>query len=157
VRRPSADAKLCPLAQRFFGQAPLGTQWLRMLGRTVQYALGVIAAGWVPDLVQAPSGRAAWDLRTTGRQVVVQGHQAHPSRLPSSFHMASVEDTAEECRETGAVSFHSTNLALVSNRDSHCRAESGTQHGTCALVEYVYCPLPALPVQPPQQPASCMY
>lgn len=109
-----------------------------MLGRNVQcVVLGVIAAGWAPDLVQAPSGRAPWDLRTTGRQVVVQGHQAHPSRLPSSFHMASVEDTAEECRDTGAVSFHSTNLALVSNRDSHCRAESDTQQGTCASVEYV--------------------
>lgn len=109
-----------------------------MCRRTFQrVAAGVIAAVWLPTLVQAPSGRAAWDLRTTGRQVVVQGHQAHPGRLPSSFHMASVEDTAEECRETGAVSFSSTNLALVSNRDSYCRAESQSDQSTCASVEYV--------------------
>ena len=107
---------------------------------TSAIAGGVIAAGWLLALVQAPSGRAAWDLRTTGRQVVVQGHQAHPGRLPSSFHMASVEDTAEECRETGSVSFSSSDLALVSkigasDRDSHCLADSDSDQAICSSFE----------------------
>ena len=100
-------------------------------------AVAAMVAGWLPAAVQAPSGRAAWDLRTTGRQVVVQGHQAHPGRLPASFHMASVEDTAEECRDTGEVSFSSTDLALVSDRDSHCLAVTDSDADACTGIECV--------------------
>ena len=99
--------------------------------RLAAVAVAIVAAAVLPEVL-APSGRAAWDLRTTGRQVVVQGHQAHPGRLPSSFHMTSVEDTAEECRDTGAVSFSSSDLELVSDRDSSCLGSSAGDDAFCA-------------------------
>ena len=81
-------------------------------------ALAAVAAALAASLpgVQ-PAGRAAWDLRTTGRQVVVRGSQEHPERLPS-FHMQRREDAAEECRDTGEVSFGSTDLELVTDPDT---------------------------------------
>ena len=81
-------------------------------------ALAAAAAALAASLpgVQ-PAGRAAWDLRTTGRQVVVRGAQEHPERLPS-FHMQRREDAAEECRDTGEVSFGSTDLELVTDPDT---------------------------------------
>ena len=80
-------------------------------------ALAAAAAALAASLPGVQPAGAAWDLRTTGRQVVVRGAQEHPERLPS-FHMQRREDAAEECRDTGEVSFGSTDLELVTDPDT---------------------------------------